>query len=91
MTNEETLRLISQRTGIDFAKVENLMSALPDVIKFYAKELDSVAIPGFGTFQTIKTDETLSKDLSTGNMIMLPPSIKLQFNPSVVLRKRFVG
>lgn len=91
MTNDDMISSISQRTGFDTAKIEQLLSALPDVIKAYAKDLDSIAIPGFGTFQTVKSEEVISKDLSTGKSLLLPPAIKFQFNPSVVLRKRFVG
>lgn len=52
---------------------------------FFCGELDSVSIPGFGTFQPIKNDERIvEKD---GKQILVPPSIKVEFKPSVVLRK----
>ncbi len=51
-------------------------------------ELDSVAVPGFGTFSTVKTDESIVTDAATGRRTLLPPSIRMSFQPSVVLRKK---
>lgn len=51
-------------------------------------ELDSVAVPGFGTFSTVKTDESVVTDPSTGRRTLMPPSIRMSFQPSVVLRKK---
>ena len=35
-----------------------------------------------------KEDEKVSTDLSTGKKILLPPQITLNFEPSIVLRKK---
>ena len=51
-------------------------------------ELDSIAIPGFGTFATVKTDESIVTDAESGRRTLVPPSIRMIFQPSVVLRKK---
>lgn len=47
-----------------------------------------LAIPGFGSFEGIKRDETIIRDLTTGKKMLLPPSIELQFTPGGMLRKK---
>lgn len=51
-----------------------------------AAEGDSVAIPGFGTFVTVKEDERVDRDLSTGRNVLLPPHLEIQFKESATLR-----
>ena len=51
-------------------------------------ELDAVAIPGFGTFATVKTDESIVTDPASGRRTLMPPSIRMSFQPSVVLSKK---
>lgn len=65
-----------------------LTDALGKLMAEIGSELDSVAIPGFGTFTSVKTDECVITDESTGKRTLMPPSIKMQFQPSIVLRKK---
>lgn len=51
-------------------------------------ELDSIAIPGFGTFATVKTGESIVIDKESGRRTLMPPNIRMSFQPSVVLRKK---
>lgn len=65
-----------------------LTDAFSKLMAETGSELDSVAIPGFGTFSTVKTDESVVTDAATGHRTLLPPSIRMSFQPSVVLRKK---
>jgi nucleoid DNA-binding protein len=38
-----------------------------------------VAIPGFGSFVGVKHDEKIVRDLTSGNRLLLPPAIELEF------------
>ena len=49
---------------------------------------NNVAIPGFGTFEGVKHDESVVRDLTSGRNMLLPPSIELQFKPGGMLRKK---
>lgn len=49
-----------------------------------------VAIPGFGTFAPVKTDEFI-ENTADGKRYLIPPSIKLEFKTSVLLRKKLLG
>ncbi len=79
---------LAKATGLDHHSVGALTSALVDSIADAGAALDSVAIPGFGTFQSVKTDEHIAVDPESGRRLLMPPAIVLQFQPSVVLRKK---
>ena len=57
-----------------------------DALGDFCAQGDSVAIPGFGTFQSVKTDEHIDTD-NEGRRMLIPPSITVEFKSSVVLRK----
>lgn len=65
-----------------------LTDAFSKIMIEAGSELDSIAIPGFGTFATVKTDESIVSDPETGRRTLMPPSITMCFQPSVVLRKK---
>lgn len=65
-----------------------LTSALTASIAETGAELDSCAIPGFGTFVSEKTDEHITVDPVNGERLLVPPAITMRFQPSVVLRKK---
>lgn len=92
MNNDDNvLTTVSGSSGLGADKVKAMLSALPDIIKGYCRDLDAVAIPGFGTISSEKTDEYLSYDAVSGATTMMPPSVSVKFKSSVVLRKKFVG
>lgn len=69
-------------------ETSTLTDALSKLLAETGSELDSIAIPGFGTFSTVKEDEAIVTDPATGKRTLVPPSIKMSFQPSVVLRKK---
>lgn len=79
---------ISELTGLGNQDIDSLVDALAVIIRESAEELDSVAVPTFGTFTAIKHLEKESIDLSTGQKMLLPPEICLTFTPGGVLKKR---
>lgn len=48
---------------------------------------ETIAIPGFGEFTAVKTDEHVDT-LDDGRRILMPPSIKIEFTPASALKKR---
>lgn len=82
-----TSRLASQLDR-EASEINTLIKGLSTVFKQVGTDLDSVAIPGFGTFKSIKKDEEIVIDPATGKRTLLPPAITMEFQPSVVLRKK---
>lgn len=70
---------------------DNMPKHLAEVIRQALTELDSVAVPSFGTFTPVKRDEEIITDLSTGRRMLLPPQITLEFTPAAMLRKHLSG
>lgn len=75
-------------TGRSAADIDALTDGLALIIRESCAELDSVAIPTFGSFVAHKHDEEIVTDLSSGHRMLLPPEIKLEFKPGGVLQKR---
>ena len=91
MTSQQLNQQLQQSMKLPEDKIDLLMTSMAETIKNFIKELDEVAIPGFGTFAPIKYDERINTDSESGEMSLLPPSIEVEFKPSVVVRKRFIG
>lgn len=70
---------------------KELTEHLAAIIRRAAMNMDSVAIPSFGTFTPVKHDEEITTDLSTGKRMLLPPQITLEFTPATLLRKKLTG
>lgn len=87
----ELTERLSQSTGRTHEDVEKLLSSFVKALRTSNLEGKAVAIPGFGTFQPEKTEETISIDPVTGKRYLMPPSVKIVFKSSVVLRKKLIG
>lgn len=91
ITNDMTAEYLSEKLSMSPEEVQKLLDMIPEVMKNYALELDSVAVPGFGTFAPEKKEEQIVDNNETGEKMMLPPVINVNFKSSVVLRKRLLG
>ena len=87
MDNKQIVATLSKKMGRDPKDISALIDGLSAIIKDRCGELDTIAIPGFGSFVPLKEDEKIITDLSSGKRILLPPQISLQFQPSTKLRK----
>ncbi len=79
---------MSKRLNRDTAEVSTLVEGLAVVLREAGSDLDSIAVPGFGTFKSVKTEEKIVADEATGERTLLPPSITMEFQTSIVLRKK---
>lgn len=79
---------MSKRLNRDKAEVSTLVEGLAVVLREAGSDLDSIAVPGFGTFKSVKTEEKIVADEATGERTLLPPSITMEFQTSIVLRKK---
>lgn len=91
MNTDRLIEQLSATTGKTPEEVSGLIGALSETIRDYCADIDAVAIPGFGTFQPIKHNESVRTDIATGKQMLVPPAITVNFKSSVVLRKKFVG
>ncbi len=88
MDNKRLQDTIAKRMGRSNADVTKLMEALVTTIKDCCGELDSIAVPGFGTFETKKKLERIVVNPGTGKRMLVPPKITLTFKPSTLLKTK---
>ena len=88
MDYKQFRKRLCQLTGHASADVDALTDGLALIIRESCSELDSVAIPTFGTFVPVKHKEEVVTDLSTGRKLLVPPEITLEFHPGSMLQKR---
>ncbi|MCM1337014.1 MAG: HU family DNA-binding protein [Candidatus Amulumruptor caecigallinarius] len=74
------------RSGVTDSEMERVVDALRATLTGIALAGESVAIPRFGTFAAAKEEERVSRDLSTGRNVLLPPHLELRFTAAAALR-----
>lgn len=85
--NKNIVSELGSRLGRDKKSTQILLDALQQALIQSIGQQQQVAMPGFGTFEAIKQEEQIVKDLSTGQRMLLPPEITLIFTPASKLRK----
>lgn len=88
MENKELVDKISEKLGRTKGDVNKLLEALSEVVKERCSELDSIAIPSFGTFEAKKKNERIMVNPSNGKRMLVPPKISVSFKVSNVLKTR---
>lgn len=79
---------LSRNLNIDRQETLALTEALGKVFASRAANLDSVAIPGFGSFEPRMRKERVNVHPSTGKRMLLPPKVVLTFRPSALLKDK---
>lgn len=79
---------LCEATGRSGADIDALIEGFSIILRQHASEVDSVAIPSFGTFVAEKHQEEIVNDLSTGHRMLIPPEIALTFRPGAMLTKK---
>ncbi|MDE5688439.1 MAG: HU family DNA-binding protein [Paramuribaculum sp.] len=86
MDSKTFISRLSMESGLSPDKATATLEALTGVITDFCKEMDAIAVPGFGTFQPIKNDEKIIVD-DSGKRTLMPPSVSIEFKSSIILRK----
>ncbi len=87
MDNRSFLSRLAKATDQDNKTAAALAAALTNIIGTAASENANVALPGFGTFESVKSLESVDTDPATGSRTLVPPSIKVIFKPGSRLKK----
>lgn len=86
MDNSEFINRLAKRMNTDHKSASAMSAMLCELITARATELDNIALPGFGTFVPVKSDERIGED-ENGARCLFPPSIVLTFTPGSRLKK----
>ena len=91
MNNKELIASLAERTGYtakDTQKlVENLVNAMADSFQ----EGEAVLVPSFGVFETKKKMERIMVNPSTGQRMLVPPKLVLNFKPNQTWKAQLKG
>lgn len=79
---------LARKTGCDNDTATRLVESFGTIVREECGKTHRVAIPGFGSFEGIKHDEEITRDLVTGKRMLLPPSIEVCFTPGGMLKKK---
>lgn len=88
MDTKSIINRLTPKTGVDPQQGHAIIEALIDIIGQHASELDTMAVPAFGTFEPKKRAERVNVHPATGKRTLLPPKIVLTFKPSAILKQR---
>ena len=88
MNNKEYIYELSQRCGYT---QENTQKNVRSVIEVMASRFDegaNVSVPNFGTFELKNRMERIVVNPSTGQRMMVPPKIVLNFKPVASIKEK---
>lgn len=88
MDNKTFIEELSNRSGIDKETAQALTAALCTAISECVVDEDSVAIPGFGSFEPKKKLERVVVHPSSGKKLLVPPKLTILFKPSALLKQK---
>lgn len=88
MDTKALLDKITEKTGIDASVAESLLDSLLKITGDECSDMNSIAIPGFGSFESKKRQERVAVHPSTGKRMLIPPKITLSFRPSALLKQK---
>ncbi len=88
MESKELIDAIAKKMVRSPKDVNTLLEAFVKTIENRCGTLDSVAIPGFGSFEAKKKNERVTVNPATGKRMLVPPKITLSFKPSALLKSK---
>ena len=88
MDNKTLVARVAEKMGKSKTDVTRLMEALAGAVAAHCAEMDTVALPGFGSFVPVKHDEEIRVNPDTGRRTLYPPRLELTFQPSNILKNK---
>ncbi len=88
MTNKEFIAELAQRTGYSPEDTQRMVNLLVETMGDRFQEDDAVLVPTFGTFEVKKKLERVMVNPSTGQRMLVPPKLVLNFKPNVNWKER---
>ena len=79
---------VADNLGRSTEDVNKLLEAFAAVLCARCSEMDSVQVPGFGTFEPKKRDERVMLHPSSGKRMLVPPKVVVGFKVSNVLKAK---
>ena len=88
MNNKDFIAELADRTGYSVEDAQQMVDIIIETMGDHFLEDDSVLIPNFGTFEVKKKMERIMVNPSTGQRMLVPPKLVLNFKPNVGWKER---
>ena len=91
MNNKEFIAELSERTGYSPKDTQRLVNCIVDAMGDAFQEGHSILVPNFGLFETKKKMERIMVNPSTGQRMLVPPKLVLNFKPNQTWKDKLKG
>jgi nucleoid DNA-binding protein len=88
MNNKEFIAELSQRSGYSQEDTQKLMRTVVDAMGQSFEEGTPVFFQGFGTFEVKKRLERTVVSPTTGQRMLVPPKLVLNFRPVAAIKEK---
>jgi len=88
MNNKDFITELADRTGYSAEETQRMVDLVIETMSDHFQEDENVQIPSFGTFEVKKKMERIMVNPSTGQRMLVPPKLVLNFKPNVSWKER---
>lgn len=88
MNNKDFIAELSLRLGYTQDETQKMVRTLIDAMGERFLEGDTVTLPNFGTFDVKKRLERIMVNPSTGQRMLVPPKLVLNFKPVASIKEK---
>ena len=82
MTNKDFILELAEQTGYSPEDTQKMVNVIVETMGDTFQEDDMVLVPSFGTFEVKKKMERVMVNPSTGQRMLVPPKLVLNFKPN---------
>ena len=91
MNNKEFISQLSARSGYDQRNTQKLVNNVITAMSDAFVTDNSVVVPNFGVFETKKKMERVIVNPATGQRMLVPPKLVLNFKPNQTWKEKLKG
>jgi DNA-binding protein HU-beta/integration host factor subunit alpha len=91
MNNKEFIAELASRTGFSAKDTQTLVNNIVNAMGDAFQEDNAVLVPNFGVFETKKKMERIMVNPASGQRMLVPPKLVLNFKPNQTLKEKLKG
>ena len=91
MNNKEFIAELASRTGFSVKDTQTLVNNIVNAMGDAFQEDNTVLVPNFGVFETKKKMERIMVNPASGQRMLVPPKLVLNFKPTQTLKDKLKG
>ena len=88
MNNKDFIALLAGKTGYSAEDTQRMVDIVVETMADHFLEDDAVLVPTFRTFEVKKKMERVMVNPSTGQRMLVPPKLVLNFKPNTNWKER---